>query len=238
MLTGSQKQLIELMTVKTENEAIAALHTLESLSFLDRDGNSILQLAQNQNCLNFAREIVLRAPHFRTQANLKLRTPLHDAAEQNKEQFIKLYLHLYIENRHFPCELDCRAEKERTPLHLAAIKGHEKVAMLFKEAGANLHAKDAGNYSAYQYAYVLGRPFASTLQPPMVPSLFTLAAQQAFIHHPELHDAIAECVFQQAQAVVLFHQQNQSESTKRAKSVEDSRSMFFGLVEGFKTLRI
>lgn len=238
MLSGPQKQFITLIQAKREDEALVALDKLGSLDFQDLQGNNILHHAQNQDLFNLAKEIVSRQPNLRTQANQKKRSPLHDAVEQNKINFVQLYLHLYIESYHFPCELEGRAEKDRTPLHLAAIKGHEKVAMLLKEAGANLQAKDVGNNSPYSYAYVMGHQFATRLQPPKVPSLFTLAAIQAFKEHPELNKAIAECVFQQAQTTVLFHQQNQEETAKKAKSVEQSRSKFFDLVETFKSLRL
>ncbi|MBI2790724.1 MAG: hypothetical protein HYX61_02100 [Gammaproteobacteria bacterium] len=238
MLSGPQKQFITLIQAQREDEALVALDKLDCLDFQDLQGNNILHHAQNQDLFNLAKEIVSRQPNLRTQANQQKRSPLHDAAEQNKIDFVRLYLHLYIENHHFPCELEGRAEKERTPLHLAAIKGHEKVAMLLKEAGANLEAKDIGNYSSFDYAYVMGHQFATLLQPPKVPSLFTLAAIQAFKAHPDLSTAIAECVFQQAQTTVLFHQQNQEETAKKTKSVEQSRSKFFDLVETFKSLRL
>ncbi len=238
MLSGTQKKLIELIKAKNEKEAIAALTQFDSLDFQDRFGDNPLHHAQNADLFNLAVEIVSREPNLRTKANYQKRSPLHDAAEQNKLEFVQLYLHLYIENLHFPCELEGRAEKERTPLHLAAIKGNEKVVKQLKEAGANLEAKDTGNYTAFDYAYVMSRPFAVSIQPPKVPSLFTLASIEAFKTHPELKTAIVECVFQQAQTTVLFHQQNQEETIKKAASVAKTRETFFDFVESFKNLRI
>lgn len=80
----------------------------------------------------------------------KMLKPLHTAVEEGNTAAVKGFL----EKR--PGLINEKDEKGRTPLYVAAAAGHEDMAWLLVNSGADLNARDRGGYTALMRAKALG----------------------------------------------------------------------------------
>mmetsp|Transcript_38738 Transcript_38738/g.28625 ORF Transcript_38738/g.28625 Transcript_38738/m.28625 type:complete len:203 (+) Transcript_38738:13-621(+) len=77
-------------------------------------------------------------------------TPLHFAVQENRIEVIKELL------RHKSINVNLSSSTQRTPLHLAAMKGSTEILRMLVSAGAYKNKKDADGGTALHYASEYG----------------------------------------------------------------------------------
>ena len=89
---------------------------------------------------------------------------LHDAVRNgNIEKVEQLLLGGYFRLAFFKKDINEKDEREQTPLHVAALHGHEKIARLLVESGANKEAKVKDEWTPLYIAVQCGHETVARL---------------------------------------------------------------------------
>lgn len=211
----------------------------------DLVGRNALHFAQDFDQLEIAQVLISHDPSLRSQGDNDGNTPLHEAAGENKVDFLKCYLNLWIDGFYRPCDVDVRNGKEETPLHKAAQNGHIEAARILLQQNASVDARDNANESPFGYAKGLAgisekhRQIASILAPHTIPSLFTLVSMKLIEAYQgreqEVKNLIGEIVHSQAQEKGLLYQHHLQDVKEKQEAVKLQRDQF---IEKFKKLSI
>ena len=98
----------------------------------DRQGNSALILASNQNRADVVQMLLANSANV-DQAGYHLKTGLHAAAENGSVDIMNMLLDS-------KAEVDPLDDRKRTPLHAAAANGHDEAVQGLLSAGANVNS--------------------------------------------------------------------------------------------------
>jgi ankyrin repeat protein len=187
-------------------------------------GKTALHLAQDNNLLEVAECLVHHSPQLRTQGDLRENsTPLHEAAAQNKLEFLKLYLNLTIDNVFLKCDVNVRDSRQSTALHEAVKMGHVQTVKLLLAHDANPELCDGGACKARVYAEFPRNEAILALLAPKAPSLFSLASIQVIENYEAPESAFFTDIFAQANKAFSFAQENARQQAQAEAKLEKER---------------
>ncbi|MBN9286550.1 MAG: hypothetical protein BGO43_06290 [Gammaproteobacteria bacterium 39-13] len=211
----------------------------------DLAGRNALHYAQDFDQLAIAEVLVAHDPSLRTQGDNKGNTPLHEAAGENKLDFLQCYLNLWIDGFYEPCDVDVTNGAEETPLHKATQNGHTEAAKMLLQKEASADARDNANYSPFHYAKGLAgisakhQEIASILAPHTIPSLFTLVSMKLIETYQgreqEVKNLIGEIVHSQAEEKGLLYHRHLQDVKAKQDAVKLQREE---VIERFKKMSL
>ncbi len=240
---------LHLACVKPWSKVVQALLDKGALSVKAWGGKTALHLAQDNDLLEVAECLVSHYPHLRTAGDLQGRTPLHEAAAQNKLAFMNLYLTLKIKDVTVKCDVNVRDSRNSTALHEAVKKGHVEAVRMLLAHDANPELCDDGACKAVVYAGFPRNDEILALLAPKAPTLFSLAALHVIEDYaPPAEDSPLHDVFLAANTLVTFQRENARQQAEAAAKVERARAAarqmiedapkFKALEEGFAKLAL
>ncbi|GMY21926.1 protein ACCELERATED CELL DEATH 6-like [Fagus crenata] len=110
----------------------------------NNEGLSVLHIAAKEGNVKVMKELITTSPYIYELLDNRGRTALHAAVESGEHEAVSFFM-----NRpEFEVLINEQDEEGNTPIHLAAIKGHDKVVSILKEGrGLDLNAKNKDGFT-------------------------------------------------------------------------------------------
>jgi len=214
---------LHLACVKPWPNVVQALLDKGALSVKTWSGKTALHLAQDRGLIEVAERLVRHDPKLRTLGDLQGRTPIHEAAAQNKMAFLELYLTLKINQVTVKCDVNSPDNRKSTALHGAVQMGHVEAVILLLAHDANPELCDDGACKPRAYAEFPRNEAILALLAPKAPSLFLLAAMKVIEDYepPQAEDLL----FDQISKAVTVQRENQRQQAEaEAKLLKDRQA--------------
>lgn len=225
-------------------EAILAKCKPDSSQYKTTTGKTALHIAQANDQLAVAECLVRYNRSLRTIGDRQGKTPLHEAARDNKMEFLTCYLALHVDGVHIPCNVNVQDKQLCTPLHDAVRGLHLEATQLLlaNDANAQLCDESASKPQAYlSLMLALQHDEKSTLKLQQMltllkghtlPPLFSLAACTS----ADSSTAVPGFILEQATQAVTFARDNQRQEEaaraavlakriKASKDIEDAAKL-------------